>query len=171
MIESPFTIDKDLCALLSTMRLDKSKEESFDVQDETMSVGTRYHVVGPSEWPVRKEYVQEREMHGCAYLQTLAYQLENLQTTGGEYLEAIFTHREILHAHPGSHRECSQGFTELAYALEQRAWRADRDADTEAVAAFRNEAWVIANSFSFRTPPPPPMTRSTTLPCTMLPML
>jgi hypothetical protein len=35
-------------------------------------------------------------------------------------------------------------FSDIAYSLEKRAWRADRDADTEAVTAFRHEAWMIA---------------------------
>ncbi len=90
--------------------------------------------------------VQERELHGCAYLQVLQSQVDRYQTTGGEFLEAIFTHREIVAAHPLAHQECARAFTDLAYALEHRAWRADRDADTEAVSAFRNEAWIIASS-------------------------
>jgi hypothetical protein len=86
------------------------------------------------------------EHYGCAYLQAIRSQLDGYQTTGGEYLEAIFTHREILSAYPAAHHLCARGFSDMAYALEQRAWRADRDADTEAVAAFRYEAWNIAAS-------------------------
>jgi hypothetical protein len=37
-------------------------------------------------------------------------------------------------------------FSDLAYSLEKRAWRVDREADTEAVTAFRHEAWMIAAS-------------------------
>ncbi|SJK97968.1 uncharacterized protein ARMOST_01224 [Armillaria ostoyae] len=88
----------------------------------------------------------ELKHNGCAYLQALQAQLDNYPTTGGEYLEAIFTHREILSAYPGAHQLCAQGFSDLAYALEQRAWRADREADTEAVVAFRHEAWMIAST-------------------------
>lgn len=85
---------------------------------------------------------------GCAYLQAIQAQLEDYQTTGGEYLEAIFTHREILSAYPAAHQECARAFSDLAYSLETRAWRADREADSEAVSAFRHEAWVIASSLA-----------------------
>ncbi|KIK67527.1 hypothetical protein GYMLUDRAFT_876025 [Collybiopsis luxurians FD-317 M1] len=84
------------------------------------------------------------EYYGCAYLRAIQAQLESYPTTGGEYLEAIFTHREIFSSYPEGHRDCARGFSDLAYMLEHRAWRADRDADTEAVAAFRHEAWTIA---------------------------
>ena len=70
---------------------------------------------------------------------------DRFPTTGGEYLEAIFTHREVLHALPQRHRDCAVAFTDIASCLEKRGWRSDRDADYEAVAAFRHEAWVIAN--------------------------
>ena len=96
-------------------------------------------------------------------------------TTSGDYLETIFTHREALLAHPPSHRACAVGFSALARDLEARSWAAPRsragapgqeaeaaaewhgfpavsasarpdwDGDGEAVAAFRHEAWVIAN--------------------------
>jgi len=67
-----------------------------------------------------------------------------LQTSCGEYLELIFIHREAFAALPSAHVGCPAGFSALARALELRAWRADRDADTEAVAAFRHEAWMVA---------------------------
>lgn len=73
-------------------------------------------------------------------------QLDNYTTTGGEYLETIFTHREILSSYPSAHHQCARAFSDIAYMLEQRAWRADRDADSEAVSAFRHEAWTIANT-------------------------
>ena len=84
---------------------------------------------------------------GCELLQAIRAQLtsDRFPTTGGEYLEAIFTHREVFHAFPPGHRDCAVGFSDLASCLEKRSWRADRDADYEAVAAFRHEAWVIAN--------------------------
>ena len=84
--------------------------------------------------------------YGCAYLQSIRSQLEDYPTTGGEYLEAIFTHREIFHSYPAMHHDCVRGFSDLAYLLEKRAWRSDREADVEAVTAFRHEAWVIASS-------------------------
>ncbi len=83
---------------------------------------------------------------GCAYLQAIQAQLESYPTTNGEYLEAIFTHREILSAFPPGHKDCAHGLNVLASALEARAWRADRDADSEAVAAFRHEAQMTATA-------------------------
>ncbi|THV06201.1 hypothetical protein K435DRAFT_773397 [Dendrothele bispora CBS 962.96] len=85
------------------------------------------------------------QYHGCAYLKAIQSQMDSYQTTGGDYLEAIFTHREILCSYPPAHTECARGFSDIAFALERRAWRADREADTEAVVAFRHEAWMIAN--------------------------
>jgi len=74
--------------------------------------------------------------------------MSNYTTTNGEYLEAIFTHRELYAAHPQGHRLCALAFSEVAYDMEKRAWRADRDADSEAVSAFRHEAWLIAATLS-----------------------
>ena len=108
---------------------------------------------------------------GCALLQWLRDQLAEgrYATTGGDYLETIFTHREAFLAYPPAHRACARGFTDLARALEVRAWtardswrevvewhgapaaseavepRPDWEGDSEAVVAFRHEAWVIAN--------------------------
>ncbi|KAL1756648.1 hypothetical protein FB107DRAFT_273650 [Schizophyllum commune] len=86
---------------------------------------------------------QSPPLHGCAFLQVVQQQLQNYATTNGEYLEAIFTHRQMYMLSPSAHAECAHAFTELAGALEQRAWRADRDADAEAVAAFRHESWLM----------------------------
>lgn len=84
----------------------------------------------------------------CALLEALTRSYDpdadELQTTCGEYLELIFIHREAFAARPQAHVGCSAAFSALARALELRAWRADRDADTEAVAAFRHEAWMVA---------------------------
>ncbi|KAI0343702.1 hypothetical protein BDW22DRAFT_1344657 [Trametopsis cervina] len=66
-------------------------------------------------------------------------------TTGGAYLELIFIHREILYACPQLHRDCAMGFCDLAQFLEHRDWRADREGDAEAVAAFRHEAGLVAH--------------------------
>ncbi|KAI0359576.1 hypothetical protein OH77DRAFT_1037838 [Trametes cingulata] len=97
---------------------------------------------------------------GCAYLQALHGQIRAgaYATTGGDYLEAIFTHREAFFAFPPAHQGCALGFSALAQDLESRRaadparaeaslWRADWDGDSEAAAAFRHEAWVIANAF------------------------
>ncbi|KAG6841411.1 hypothetical protein C0991_011305 [Blastosporella zonata] len=94
--------------------------------------------------PLPSSNTNTPEYYGCEYLQTMRRQLDSYATTGGEYLEAIFTHREILSSYPSAHHQCARGFSDIAYMLEQRAWRADRDADAEAVSAFRHEAWQIA---------------------------
>ena len=85
---------------------------------------------------------------GCGLLQAVRGQLTSNRfiTTGGEWLDVIFTHREVFNAYPQGHRECAVGFTDLASFLESREWRADRDSDAEAIAAFRHEAWVIASA-------------------------
>ncbi|EPT00380.1 hypothetical protein FOMPIDRAFT_1036750 [Fomitopsis schrenkii] len=85
---------------------------------------------------------------GCALLQWLRDQLEagKYTTTGGDYLEIIFTHREAFHAFPDGHRTCAIGFSDIAADLERREVRPDREGDPEAAAAFRHEAWVIASS-------------------------
>jgi len=84
----------------------------------------------------------------CALLEALTRwydpDAEDVQTSCGEYLELIFIHRELFAARPSAHVGCSAAFSALARALELRAWRADRDADSEAVAAFRHEAWMVA---------------------------
>ncbi|RPD57700.1 hypothetical protein L226DRAFT_467721 [Lentinus tigrinus ALCF2SS1-7] len=90
---------------------------------------------------------------GCAYLQAILDQIRSgaYTTTGGDYLETIFTHREALYAFPQGHRDCAVGFSELASHLARRerqmGWRPDWEGDSDAVNAFRNEAWVIANAF------------------------
>lgn len=104
------------------------------------AIGINNMTINPSLPPAGEE------VYGCAYLQMIREQLNNYPTTGGEYLDAIFTHREILCAYPVAHRNCARAFSDLAYSIEQRAWRADRDADTEAVTAFRHEAWMIAST-------------------------
>ena len=85
---------------------------------------------------------------GCALLQWLRDQLAEgrYATTGGDYLEIIFTHREAFHAFPDGHRTCAIGFSDIAADLERREVRPDREGDPEAAAAFRHEAWVIASS-------------------------
>lgn len=64
-------------------------------------------------------------------------------TTGGEYLDAIFTHRDMVYGQPAIHQECARAFSDLATILQKRAWRSDREADPEAVSTFNHEAWVV----------------------------
>lgn len=88
-----------------------------------------------------------RPSSGCGLLQAIQEQLSSglYPTTGGAYLELIFIHREILYACPQLHRDCAMGFCDLAQFLEHRDWRADREGDAEAVAAFRHEAGLVAH--------------------------
>ncbi|KAI0079237.1 hypothetical protein K474DRAFT_1592380, partial [Panus rudis PR-1116 ss-1] len=87
--------------------------------------------------------------NGCNLLQHLTHQLQagKFSTTGGDYLEAIFTHREAFYAFPQGHRSCALGFSEIAAYMEARSdnW-VDLDKDLEAVAAFRHEAGMIASN-------------------------
>ncbi|KAF9047414.1 hypothetical protein BJ165DRAFT_1100687 [Panaeolus papilionaceus] len=157
----------DLCDLLQTMSLGsmyashgKAPENAFQVVPQNQSfidaqpvevsmaieepvmhvqpvVVSQPSNASSNTLPTREEYP------GCGYLQAIRGQIEEYQTTGGEYLDSIFTHREIMSSYPSAHQKCSRAFTEISSVLEKRAWRADREADTEAVAAFRHEAWVI----------------------------
>ncbi|KAK0486250.1 hypothetical protein IW261DRAFT_788334 [Armillaria novae-zelandiae] len=133
----------ELCTLLGQMNL-VTVQESYPAEPEVIMVDDTSCDSDASSDP--GFMTPELRHNGCAYLQALQAQLDSYPTTGGEYLEAIFTHREILACYPGAHQLCAQGFSDLAYALEQRAWRADREADTEAVVAFRHEAWMIAST-------------------------
>lgn len=84
---------------------------------------------------------------GCGLLQAIQDQLcsDSYPTTAAAYLEVIFTHREVLYACPQLHRGCAMGFSELAAMLDRREWRADREGDGEAAAAFRHEAGLTAH--------------------------
>ncbi|KAJ3572113.1 hypothetical protein NP233_g3294 [Leucocoprinus birnbaumii] len=153
---------------ISPVRLQgASKHPNFalpNAQDDPMDE-VNYHSDGGSEYSssssssnashtVSKEaatnttpiLVGQSEPCGCSFLQTIRSQLDSYPTTSGEYLDAIFVHREMFSSFPGAHRECARAFTDLAYSIEQRAWRADREADLDAVVAFRHEAWMIAST-------------------------
>jgi len=69
------------------------------------------------------------------------------QTTNGAYLDTILTHRSLLSAFPPGHRGCAVALQEIARAVELRAWQADRDADAEAVAALRQEAFLTMETY------------------------
>lgn len=105
--------------------------------------------------PLSKPIANEPRQCGCGLLQYLQGQVSSglYPTTGGDYLETIFTHRDMFRAYPQGHQECVLGFHDLARAIERREWRTDRDSDAEAVAAFRNEAWIIANATTFLVTP------------------
>ncbi|KAH7910029.1 hypothetical protein BJ138DRAFT_1102178 [Hygrophoropsis aurantiaca] len=114
----------------------------------------------PSHIPISPMVTICHTPPACAFLQSILasvaptspalspfphpYPAEPLQTTGGAYLETILTHRALLSAFPPGHRGCPMALSEIAGALESRAWRADRDSDAEAVLAFRYEAQIAA---------------------------
>ncbi|GLB37717.1 hypothetical protein LshimejAT787_0407680 [Lyophyllum shimeji] len=136
--------EMDLCELLHAMRLSAAKVPESDVPDVLMQENTSCSTSDTLASSSSSLSSESTEPHGCAYLQAIRDQFDQYATVGGEYLEAIFTHREIFSSFPAAHHQCARAFSDLAYMLEQRAWRADRDADTEAVSAFRHEAWMIA---------------------------
>ncbi|KAG5734703.1 Low-affinity potassium transport protein [Termitomyces sp. T112] len=152
-LTSMIPIDRDLCDLLQSMKLSTSKAPGNDAFDVPMLEDITCATSAGSP-PSTSTSVPE--YYGCEYLQTMRRQLDNYITTGGEYLEAIFTHREILSSFPSAHHQCARAFSDIAYLLEQRAWRADRDADTEAVSAFRHEEWTIANTLMDKSSPSAP---------------
>jgi hypothetical protein len=72
--------------------------------------------------------------------------MDKYSTTGGDYLETLFTHREIFSAYPHAHLHCARALSDIATAIERREWRCDRDDDYEAVAAFRHEAQSVSQT-------------------------
>ncbi|KAJ4483534.1 hypothetical protein J3R30DRAFT_3402212 [Lentinula aciculospora] len=153
----------ELCELLQTLSLGGGTKHNQEVSDTVLiqkPINVQEDVAMFDDQSYQSDTAESdysststrSESYGCAYLQAIKAQLDTYTTTGGEYLEAIFTHREILSSYPKAHQECARGFSDIAYMLEQRAWRADRDADVEAVTAFRHEAWSIAATMTHYTP-------------------
>ncbi|TFK23168.1 hypothetical protein FA15DRAFT_705725 [Coprinopsis marcescibilis] len=150
--------DMDLCGLLETMNLgekqvagayavgrpEKADHEDLMMEDLLYQESDEGSECSESSLSTGQE--ETPAYYGCAYLQAIRSQIEEFQTTSGEYVETIFTHREMFYAHPSAHRDCARGFSDIAYILEKRAWRADRESDMEAVSTFRHEAWMVANS-------------------------
>lgn len=99
-----------------------------------------------SEYSTSSSQSTSVEFFGCAFLQAVQAQMDTFPDSGSQYLETVFTHREIFMSHPTAHPQCSRGFSDMAYILEQQAWKEERAADNVAVAAFRHEAWSIAAS-------------------------
>jgi len=150
-------MEQDLCSKLGTMSLDKrwGKEKESEAPDQhTMPLTGDAHDLAMSDSEGSTCHTDasdsssnsEDEPLGCALLRHVqaSIDLNHYPTTGGDYLEAIFIHRALFAAFPQVHRSCARCFSDIAYSLEKRAWRTDRDADTEAVTAFRHEAWMIA---------------------------
>ncbi|PCH36540.1 hypothetical protein WOLCODRAFT_108823 [Wolfiporia cocos MD-104 SS10] len=126
-------------------------ESDAPMSESSDTENTTYRQLAPLASSGYTAIAGERPPCGCALVQAIRGQMctGGYPTTGGEYLETIFTHREALYTYPDGHRTCAIGFTDLAMDLERREMRADRDADAEAAAAFRHEAWVIASSGSW----------------------
>lgn len=152
-------MEMDLCSQLEAMGLEKRwarEKESEVFAPITMPPTADVHDLIMSDSEDSTYHTDEsdsssnngEEPSGCALLQQIQSSIDQYPTTGGEYLEAIFMHRSLCAAFPQGHRSCARCFSDIAYRLEKRAWRADRDADTEAVSAFRHEAWMIAAMFT-----------------------
>ncbi|KAI0767116.1 hypothetical protein C8Q74DRAFT_932616 [Fomes fomentarius] len=172
-------IDAQLCQLLGTMSLDgQGRKTTFvwrkESEEPSMAQTSRKHPIADAAMSDSSDSEDSTYQpspsasqasssantgtpygQGCAYLQAIHDQIRagGYITTGGDYLETIFTHREALYAYPQGHRMCAVGFSELANDLARRerqhlasGWRPDWDGDSEAVSAFRHEAWVIANT-------------------------
>lgn len=67
------------------------------------------------------------------------------QTTDGAYVDTILIHRSLQNAFPPGHRGCAVALQEIARALELRSWQAGRDSDADAVAALRQEAFLMTS--------------------------
>ena len=87
------------------------------------------------------------EPFGCPLLLSIHYHIEAYPTTGGAYLDTIFTHRALLHASPREHEGCARALSDLAKKIDDREWRADRDSDQEAVIAFLLEAMTVGSFY------------------------
>lgn len=140
---------------------DFSMSDSSDSEDSTYSVCSSVVLLNelpvhaypsrfqPSPSTLPKSPEPAPTYCGCGLLQAVQDQLDSdlFPTTSGDYLDLIFAHREAFFAFPQNHRDCAIGFSEIAKKVETRKWRADREGDVEAMNAFRNEAWVVANAF------------------------
>lgn len=153
-MQQALSMEVDLCDLLLNMKLREPASTELDVNlslaaanDSNMPEAQTYLPDEALAYPQRTNS-PEPSYQGCAYLQSIQSQLETFPTTGGEYIESIFTHRQIFFAFPGGHRCCARAFSDLACSLRRRESRADREADMEAVSAFNYEAEFIASVMS-----------------------
>ncbi|KAI0042556.1 hypothetical protein FA95DRAFT_1564203 [Auriscalpium vulgare] len=151
-------LDLELANLLNSLSLQQQKERVVIVNEASVPTPTPEPDVAMADEQISQATSASSPSSDvrhspspCALLQAITglydesdADLENFPTTCGAYLELIFTHREAFAAAPHAHEGCPAGFTALARTLELRAWRADRDADIEAVNAFRHEAWMVA---------------------------
>jgi hypothetical protein len=140
--------ENDICDMLQTLRLSQptsTKESGPHIEDVCMQVAQPCQ---PLEPPSAQSGSKEPgAFYGCAYLQAMQQQLLSYGTSTGEYVEAVFTHRDLFLAYPQAHRDCARGYTDIAKVLDNREWRSDRDGDCEAASVFRHEARMLASSF------------------------
>ncbi|KAI0002218.1 hypothetical protein BJV74DRAFT_41582 [Russula compacta] len=145
-------LDIDLAALLDSLSLQQSIRTNEPASTPTAS-DIQMNDAGNYQSGTTASSSSSDAPHSppapCALLEALTRSYDpdaadSLQTTCGEYLELISIHREVFAARPSAHVGCPAAYSALARALELRAWRADRDADAEAVAAFRHEAWTVS---------------------------
>nr|GAT57822.1 predicted protein [Mycena chlorophos] len=133
-----FTMEVDLVEMLRSMQI--AKPESANTHPTAAAADCLMSDIHDDPRPNSPSY------QGCEFLQAIQSQLD-FPTTGGAYIDTILTHRQIFYAYPRGHQCCSRAFSDFACALQQREWRADRDSDVEAAAAFNYEAQVIASVF------------------------
>ncbi|KAJ7647737.1 hypothetical protein FB45DRAFT_207559 [Roridomyces roridus] len=145
------SMEIDLCDMLLKMRLRESESAGANINaplqpsDSNMLDAQMYNC---NDAPAHPNVAESSPYQGCAYLQHMQSRLETFPTTGGEYIESIFTHRQIFFAFPGGHRSCARAYSDLACYLQHRERRADREADQEAATAFNYEAEFIASVVS-----------------------
>lgn len=156
MIDQLVHSEMDLCEMLNMMKLaeqqyvvkstqrDQTSSPQVDNGDTAMTDDHQSDTA--SEYSTSSSQSTSVEFSGCAFLQAVQAQMDTFPDSGSQYLETVFTHREIFMSHPTAHPQCSRGFSDMAYTLEQQAWKEERAADNVAVAAFRHEAWSIAAS-------------------------
>jgi len=149
------TIDTDaeLSRLIGTLRLNAKDSESTsqDLSMGAIQTGA-LHQGGTTSRPECQSHQNtthhsHAEPFGCPLLLSIYYHLEAYPTTGGAYLDTIFTHRALLHSSPREHEWCARALSDLARKIDDREWRADRESDQEAVAAFLHEAMTMATLY------------------------
>ncbi|KAF8176533.1 hypothetical protein BJ912DRAFT_698013 [Pholiota molesta] len=143
-LDSRYDIRKPTEDIAQIALLPPSVSPPGSLQDELMREVMNYHSDAESESstssssseprkPAVPSKADEERLYGCVYLQTIQAQLQaqGYPTTGGEYLDTIFTHREILFSYPSAHLECARALSDLAYhwrrgrgeQIERRIWK------------------------------------------------
>jgi len=145
--------DDELSRLIGTLRLNTKDSESTsqDLSKGVMQVDEfpRGSITSRPECQSHPNTTSHSHVgpFGCPLLLSIHYHIEVFPTTGGAYLDTIFTHRTLFHASPRDHEQCGRAFSDLARQLDDREWRADRESDQEAVAAFLQEAMSMGSLY------------------------